>query len=695
MKTEISIKNRIVRRSVLLWWLILLVSLVFIQGSNSTAFAAGNTYYVSPNGNDSSDGSINNPWKTIQKCHNVATAGDKCLVASGEYTTSTTNITRPGITFECSGNCTTRKFTVSASNTTIRGFYITDTATSTDGYGISISSSGCIIENNHIYYTINGGIYLSAASSNCIVKNNKLERNSQLGIEVAGRNHLIEGNEIWGSIQYHPRWSNPPSWVDADGMRFFGSGHIFRSNYIHDINYGVPENVDPHIDCFQTWQDSGHEVASNILFEGNYCINQTAQAENEQGQGFMIEGEATNITIRNNILKTYRGVNLNSVSNISIYNNTFIGKLPRPQSFQENGIFNCATSTIVKNNIFYDIAGYSIYKCSTTLDAGYNLVYHSDGSSIWGSSDPNDLWGVNPLFVNPAADDYSLQQNSPAINAGYDLGSLNQNDYIGDSRPQGNGFDIGAYEFVTEAQPTATSSTPTYTNTPVPTQSYTPTATRTTSPTQTNTPIASQTPSPTSSGSSTATTTASPTTSYSQTQTPLPTSSASITPTPEIIPELGWEAEDGMITFPFEIRNGYISQSITTGVSNGGEARYSFEITVPGEYIIQASVKAPTDGNNSFFVNVDGSPSDPYMIWDTTVTSDFLTQNISWRGNGIYNANEFSPKVFYLESGTHELVVKGREAGTQLDNISITLVNFVSPVDSNNYRVFVPVVLSQ
>ena len=70
-----------------------------------------------------------------------------------------------------------------------------------------------------------------------------------------GQNNLVERNEIWATIQYHPDWPNPPSWVDADGIHFHGGGHVFRKNYIHDISYSQPENVNPHVDCFQTFSE--------------------------------------------------------------------------------------------------------------------------------------------------------------------------------------------------------------------------------------------------------------------------------------------------------------------------------------------------------------------------------------------------------------------------------------------------------
>jgi hypothetical protein len=52
---------------------------------------------------------------------------------------------------------------------------------------------------------------------------------------------------------------------------------------------------------------------------------------------------------------------------------------------------------------------------------------------------------VNPLFINPAADDYHIRAGSPAIDAGSNVGMTT--DIEGTRRPQGAGYDIGPYEF--------------------------------------------------------------------------------------------------------------------------------------------------------------------------------------------------------------------------------------------------------
>src|SRR5262249_57547474 len=90
---------------------------------------------------------------------------------------------------------------------------------------------------------------------------------------------------------------------------------------------------------------------------------------------------------------------------------------------------------------------------------GYVNSY-GDYSSEAGTSATQDhnLWGVNPLFVNVAVGNLRLLVGSPAINAGSATGAPSS-DFAGVSRPQGTGFDIGAYEFVSGA-PSARLSAP-------------------------------------------------------------------------------------------------------------------------------------------------------------------------------------------------------------------------------------------
>jgi len=421
-------------------------------------------YYVSLDGDDSNQGTERQPWRTIQKAANTVTAGDSVVVLPGMYD-ERVQITSSGlsgapITFQAEGTVTMKGFRITADHIIIQGFDITNTDNSWgEGWGILVEGSDCVLENNYVYFATRGGILLYAyggndpVTSNCLVKNNRLYRNATVGIEVHGRNNLIVGNEIWRTIQYHPKWTDPPSWVDANGIVFLGSGHTIRKNYIHDITHDDPENVDPHIDCFQTW---GSGAGQYVIFEQNICEVLENQ-DNKNGHGFMLE-DARNIIIRNNIIKAYGGINTGGGGNshLTIANNIFVNDLSFHPDPGGVGLGDCPY-TVVKNNIFYDQPGQTISAIGNRIgqEIDYNLAFRSDGQSSWCYAidyecvDPapgHHLWDVDPMFINPASGDFRLQGGSPAIDAGITLAEV-LNDFDGISRPHGSGYDIGAYEY--------------------------------------------------------------------------------------------------------------------------------------------------------------------------------------------------------------------------------------------------------
>ncbi len=133
---------------------------------------------------------------------------------------------------------------------------------------------------------------------------------------------------------------------------------------------------------------------------------------------------------------------------------------------------------------------------------------------------------------------------------------------------------------------------------------------------------------------------------------------------------IGFQAEDGKVDAPFVSANGYIMQNSLTDLTTAGRASYVFNLPEPGDYIVNAVVNAPDDSANSLFVNMDAEPADSTMIWDIPVTSGFESRAVAWRGSGAVQ----SPKVFSLGAGSHTLIVRGREAGVQLDRFELTKV---------------------
>jgi len=144
-------------------------------------------------------------------------------------------------------------------------------------------------------------------------------------------------------------------------------------------------------------------------------------------------------------------------------------------------------------------------------------------------------------------------------------------------------------------------------------------------------------------------------------------------PAPKPAPGLTFAADSGVFALPFTASEGELFQPFETNLADGGRAVYSFNIVKAGHYLVSAMVRASSDAQNSFYVNMDAEPTDPLMIWDIPVAASQTSRIVSWRGNGSGDpaAAQYIPKVFRLSEGTHQLVIRGREANTGLGTITI------------------------
>ncbi|MGH7973039.1 MAG: Ig-like domain-containing protein, partial [Limisphaerales bacterium] len=157
---------------------------------------------------------------------------------------------------------------------------------------------------------------------------------------------------------------------------------------------------------------------------------------------------------------------------------------------------------------------------------------------------------------------------------------------------------------------------------------------------------------------------------------------------------LTFASTSGAITAPFTASNGLLSQAINSDVTNGGRAVYTVNIPAAGDYQVSAMVIAPNVSQNSFYINFDSDPTDPAMIWDVALTATLASEPVTWRGTGTDASDQFSPKIFTLAQGTHQLIILGREGNTQLGTITITPVSTIttaptialtSPADGAGY----------
>jgi Right handed beta helix region len=415
------------------------------------------TYYVAPGGSDLNDGrSRAKPWATVRKAAAIMVAGDKAMVAGGRYD-AIVNVTASGtaaypITFQRDGAAfpSVQDFQITANYIRVIGFEITNrNRTAPAGFGIYLAGSNAYIAGNYIHDLYFEGVMISgggdpnsARTAHNSLVNNRFVRCGMAAAQIEGRNNLIQGNDVSYTRQY-PAGGPRRSGADADGFRFFGTGHIFRANRIHDIPSGTAENPDPHTDCFQTWGP-----ASGVIIERNFCV-WPRTSPSIDNQAAMLSGECnrtSGITFRNNVFAAMRqGIGVFGASGVLVLNNTFAGIL------QEGLVLSHAPSSQIVNNIFYDVgSGEDSYACIDPASRSSVKVESNDhfvpgrAAGTYCSGAPH--YTLDPLFAGAAALNFHLRSNSPLIDLGVALPQV-ANDYDGTPRPQGRGYDIGAFEY--------------------------------------------------------------------------------------------------------------------------------------------------------------------------------------------------------------------------------------------------------
>jgi hypothetical protein len=562
------------------------------------------------------------------------------------------NIVGPGPTnLSISGNGLCRVLAV-ASNTTCHISGLTLTSGSAFGYGGGILNEGnlaindCQVISNRADF--GGGIATLSSRlllSNVVVHGNSCA-GSQAGILALGDltmiNCAVSSNTGDAGVS--------GVYFSAQTLAMFNC--VIRDNRVHEGVGGIGVY-------------SGTAALQSCLISSN---------RNSHTPAGGLENSATltmvNCTVSGNHAGTWGGGIVNR-GTISVLNSTFAwNNAGGGQSgvHHGGGVYNTGNlacrNTVIASNSLADLTADGRDFYGTLNSQGFNLVANPAGATIIGDPTGNIYWTdphLGPLQDNGGSTwTHALLPGSPALNAGTTTGAPTS-DQRGVPRPQGPGVDIGAYEFQYNLPLLTGIALPGNDNIwqqfiGVPSQVYMLQG----STTLVNwDDIRSLTAGSNGLGEMTGGGVSAYPKRFYRLRLPVSAGTVSL------------DATAGVITAPFIITNGYVCQTIETGVTNGGRAAYNFALANAGAYVVQALVSAPDGGANSFYVGMDGEPEDPYMTWDIPLTSGFELETVCWRGNGTYDANEFVPKVFNLDRGAHQLIIRGREANTLLKSINI------------------------
>ena len=430
---------------------------------------SGSVYYVAPHGNDANPGTESQPWRTIQKAANALVAGDTVYIRGGAYNES--------VRFFKSGT---------------QGNPITLTNYGNEIVTINGGGGSAIVDTTGTEYWVIEGIRLDSNAKHTILfdnwdcpdgtcggTNHWVIRNNYIigAVQIRGNYNLFEGNEVDGSQHKGAE----------DGVWELYAAHhnVYRDNHIHDFNSrgiwsmhrthdSLFENNHIHHtggQCLDTdgfgnveWRhvirgnhihDCGTDgiementfdslVENNIIHDtgtvnpgwpgivvinyGNYffpgeCICERGGENNQYGNECDCEGDITNNIIRQNIIYNageWGGIEGHNAGGVKVWGNTIYGgKGP--------GIA-----------LYFDCPGWEVRS---------NIIVENSGEAILGEPAVSDhnLFS-DARFVNSSQNDFRLRADSPAIDAGVDIGL--SMDIDGNPRPQGAGYDIGAYEYV-------------------------------------------------------------------------------------------------------------------------------------------------------------------------------------------------------------------------------------------------------
>ncbi|HEX2297323.1 MAG TPA: right-handed parallel beta-helix repeat-containing protein [Pseudonocardiaceae bacterium] len=192
----------------------------------------------------------------------VCLSGDALVGA--ELTVRTSGTPRQPITVVADG-APVRSVNVEADHVIVDGFSILD------GEGLTMKGRGLVARNNMVYNAVADGIVCTGCADSTI-ESNTVRRADGTGIYFAGERITVQNNTVSESVR--------KTQGDADGIRFFGSGHRMRENTIKDIKdsgYEGDPRGGPHTDCFQTYNTPNNPPTADVVIADNTCTNVDVQ----------------------------------------------------------------------------------------------------------------------------------------------------------------------------------------------------------------------------------------------------------------------------------------------------------------------------------------------------------------------------------------------------------------------------------
>jgi len=408
------------------------------QASNALPFTvrAGNIYFVrQATGSDGNPGTRAQPWASIWRARSTLVAGDIVYVEGGTF--SELDPAVPGwdtLLFLDTGLC-------AAGTAAAPVAYL--------GYPGSPPLLANQAARRGIFFNQDAGPF-----------NHYIVGNMRFGVVydsilVSGVGHRIIGNDLsHGGEGHKVGVFGNTSAIEILGNRFESNGTPetkFYSIYVQgfgvnrDIDIGWNEIRNQEGRSIQVYGHRTGDAVDDLRIHDNVLVG--SQLNNLLVGGSDGDNEILGtVTVTGNVIagsRSAEGLRVNDPrGTVIIENNTLVDNAVAQIYLEDAG----AGRVTLRDNIIVAGPGQRYYEfdagaSSASIVPSHNLTYGAGPCQAWDTA----CVSRDPLFAG--ASDYHLQPNSPAIDAGVPTSAWR--DHEGTPRPQGSGFDIGAYEWLT------------------------------------------------------------------------------------------------------------------------------------------------------------------------------------------------------------------------------------------------------
>lgn len=312
-------------------------------------------------------------------------------------------------------------------------------------YGIHISSScsNIVIENNHVSYTVPDGpekegtnisVYTpkdlpGKQCTNITITNNHVHHAAIQGIGVwHAHNVLVKGNyshhngasgiqiESWGTSPLNLYCKNI---IVKDNICEYNSQKYDSETgiWIHDSEEVVVQNnIMRHNEIGLKLSGTKHTIVrNNLIYKNNGGVQNINSCGINMWADSEMPGGEDNIVVHNTFYQNGHG---NSQKAQIVIGRSFTDPELYRTAFKNN--IECESLSPVDMSVWYQshILDYNDYFNNRDLKVSWQGANKTWQQYLSASGCDNNSITQNPLFVDPANKDFTLQQNSPCIDKG-------------------------------------------------------------------------------------------------------------------------------------------------------------------------------------------------------------------------------------------------------------------------------------